>query len=90
MINTKETAALAKLSFTEEKLASFEKDMGATVRFAEKISGAPLSEAQKRDSLTNILREDRAQSSDKTEGLLGCAPESSIDEGCFTVPRVVE
>ena len=87
-VNTKALSELAKLSFTEGELSDFENDMENIVSFAKKITEADCPPSVLRDAFENVLRDDctkkeRAVSIDLT------APEGSVRDGYFTVPRVV-
>lgn len=87
---TKETADLAKLSLSEEELSSFSKDMEAIVSFAKKVAGAASNEKKPSPATKSVLRRDCPKNSFSKKKLLATAPEGSICDNCFTVPKTVE
>lgn len=87
-VNTKALSALAKLSFTNDELLEFEKDMENIVVFAKKITEAAPSFASPRKSEENVLRSDISKGESAVSIDL-TAPDGSVTDGYFTVPRVV-
>lgn len=87
-INTKELAHLARLSFSDSELSDFEGDMESIVSFAKKIGEAEEFSPFPSDEGENVLRKDCVKECGISAS--GVAPEGSIRDGFFTVPRVVD
>ena len=90
-IHVKAVAQLARLSFQEEELKAMEQDLKAIVDFAgqlEEIDTEGISPMAHVLPVQNAFREDVVQPSFDRAALLANAP--SAEEGCLSVPRVVE
>lgn len=86
---TKKTADLALLSLSDEELSSFSRDMDSIYRFAEQMTSAG-SKEQVTEVRQAPLRHDVAESFEDGAALVAAAPEGSMIDGCFTVPKAVD
>jgi aspartyl-tRNA(Asn)/glutamyl-tRNA(Gln) amidotransferase subunit C len=86
-------AALARLELTPEETALFAEQLGAILSYFEELRRADTTDvpptAQVGVLATARLREDAARSCLDRDVLLRQAPESDLDAGLFTVPRVI-
>jgi len=88
--NIKAIAGMARLSLTEEKAQSLEKDFGAILSYIDQITAvqAPIA-GQNASSVKNIMREDTdgIQSGCYTDALLANAP--AIQDNYIKVKKVL-
>ncbi len=84
-------AHLARLSLTEEEKVSMTKDMEMILEFADQINGFEFEDVNATAyviPINNVFREDEVRPSMDREKLLANAP--SKENGCYSVPKVVE
>lgn len=84
-------AHLARLNLTEEEKEQMTVDMEAIIEFADQINSLDISDVKPTDHvipINNVFREDVARPSTDREKLLSNAPNQ--ENGCFSVPKVVE
>ena len=84
-------AKLARLSLSPEEIKFFQKDLNAILSYVESLKGVdtenipPMSHVL---NMSNIWREDEAETSKETEPLLQNAP--MRDKAYYKVPRILE
>ena len=84
-------ANLARLNLTEEEKELMIKDMEAIIDFANQINELDISNINPTAHvipINNVFREDVVKPSIDREELLSNAPNK--ENGCFSVPRIVE
>ena len=84
-------ANLARLNLTEEEKEQMTKDMEAIIGFADQINSLDIADVKPTDHvipINNVFRDDVVAPSMDREKLLSNAPNQ--DNGCFSVPKVVE
>lgn len=84
-------AHLARLNLTEEEKDSMTKDMAAIIGFADQINALDIADVKPTDHvipINNVFRDDVIAPSMDREKLLSNAPNQ--EDGCFSVPKVVE
>jgi len=84
-------AHLARLSLTEEEKISMTKDMEMILAFADQINEFKVEDVNATAHvipINNVFREDNMKPSMDRDKLLANAP--SIENGCISVPKVVE
>lgn len=84
-------AHLARLNLTEEEKDQMTLDMEAIIEFADQINLLDISDIKATAHvipINNVFRKDVAAPSMDREKLLKNAP--SQENGCFSVPKVVE
>ncbi|MDA3845770.1 MAG: Asp-tRNA(Asn)/Glu-tRNA(Gln) amidotransferase subunit GatC [Vallitaleaceae bacterium] len=84
-------AKLARLNLTEEEKISFTKDMEAIISFADQINDLDIDDVKPTDHvipINNVFRPDVVVPPMDRELLLSNAP--SQENGCFSVPKIVE
>lgn len=84
-------AKLARLNLTEEEKDLMTRDLAAIIDFADQINALAIEDVKPTDHIipiNNVFREDRVQPSMDREKLLANAPNQ--ENGCFSVPKVVE
>ena len=89
-INVAAVARLAKLDFSDEEMASLEKDMNAIINFADKLGEADTANEDislQINPLQNVFRDDEPVSGIPTEKLIAAA--KTQENGYITVPRVI-
>ncbi|MCD6097412.1 Asp-tRNA(Asn)/Glu-tRNA(Gln) amidotransferase subunit GatC [bacterium] len=87
----KKVAALARLEFSDDSLASFVTEFAKIISYIEKINELPLeglSPLSHPVEGVQMLREDKVKGSLSISDALSNAP--SKRDGFFTVPRVLE
>jgi aspartyl-tRNA(Asn)/glutamyl-tRNA(Gln) amidotransferase subunit C len=86
-------AALARLELTAEETALFAEQLGAILSYFEDLRRADTTNVPPTAQVAGLsaapLREDVPRPSLDRDVLLSQAPEAHIDEGLFTVPRVI-
>lgn len=87
-INVSHIAKLSRLTFSEQEMKKFDKDMSGIIEMVEK-----LPEMNEISSLIDVenkmeLRTDEAQKLFKRDDLLKNAPQ--VEAGCVVVPKVIE
>ena len=83
-------ARLANLSFTEQELELFTRQLGSILEYIDKLNELDTSRIQPTSHVTRmeqVLREDRTAESLSVPQALANAPESKDDH--FTVPKVI-
>ena len=83
-------AELARLSLTDEEIATFTLQLDDILTHFEKLGELDTSDVEPTAhviELSNALREDASRKSPPRERMLANAPET--DRGCFKVPRIV-
>lgn len=84
-------AKLARLNLTEAEKEHLTKDMEAIIAFADQINELDIADVKPTDHvipINNVFREDVVKASMDREQLLRNAP--SKENGCFSVPKIVE
>ncbi len=84
-------AHLARLSLTEEEKVQMTKDMEMILEFADQINEYTFEDVNATAHvipINNVFREDEVSPSMDRDVLLKNAP--SKENGCYTVPKVVE
>lgn len=84
-------AHLARLNLTEEEKEQMTVDMEAIIEFADQINSLDISDVKPTDHvipINNVFRTDEARPSTDRDKLLSNAPNK--EDGCFSVPKVVE
>ena len=86
-------AALARLELTSEETALFAEQLGAILSYFEDLRRADTTNVPPTAQVGGLaaapLREDAARPSLDRDVLLRQAPDADIDDGLFTVPRVI-
>ena len=83
-------ARLANLSFTDQELELFTRQLGSILEYIDKLNELDTSRIQPTSHVTRMeqmLREDRTAESLSVPQALANAPESKDDH--FTVPKVI-
>lgn len=84
-------ANLARLNLTEDEIEHFTKDMEAIIAFADQINELDINDVKPTDHvipINNVFRKDEVVEPMDRELLLSNAP--SQENGCFSVPKIVE
>ena len=84
-------AHLARLSLTDEEKVSMTKDMEMILEFADQINKYQVEDVNATSNIipiNNVFREDIVRESMDRDELLANAP--SVENGCYSVPKVVE
>ncbi len=84
-------ANLARLNLTEEEKEQMTKDMEAIIAFADQINALDIKDVKPTDHIipiNNVFRKDEIVPSMDRDLLLSNAP--SKENGCFSVPQIVE
>lgn len=84
-------AHLARLNLTEQEKERMKKDLEAIISFADQLNELEISDVQPTAHvipIQNVFRMDKIEPSLDREQLLKNAPEN--ENGCFSVPKVVE
>jgi len=84
-------AHLARLSLTDEEKVSMTKDMEMILEFADQINEYEVNDVNATSHvipINNVFREDVVRESMDRDELLRNAP--STENGCYSVPKVVE
>ncbi|MCT4544253.1 MAG: Asp-tRNA(Asn)/Glu-tRNA(Gln) amidotransferase subunit GatC [Vallitalea sp.] len=84
-------ANLARLNLTEEEKEEMISDMGVIIEFADRINELNIEDITPTAHvipINNVFREDIVQPSFSRDELLKNAPNK--EDGCFSVPRIVE
>jgi aspartyl-tRNA(Asn)/glutamyl-tRNA(Gln) amidotransferase subunit C len=84
-------AHLARLSLTEEEKVQMTKDMEMILEFADQINEYTFEDVNATAHvipINNVFRDDEVSPSMNRDVLLSNAP--SKENGCYTVPKVVE
>lgn len=84
-------ANLARLNLTEEEKEHMTKDMGSIITFVDQMNALDISDVKPTDHIipiNNVFREDVVRPSMDREELLRNAPDQ--EEGCYSVPKIVE
>lgn len=84
-------AKLARLSFSDEELDRFARQLSQILSYAEQVSALATEDTPPTSHalpLRNVLRDDEVRPSLPTEKALSIAPE--VEEGRFKVPRILE
>jgi len=84
-------AHLARLNLTEEEKIQMTRDMEAIIGFADQINALEIGDVIPTAHvipINNVFRDDVARPSMDREKLLRNAPNQ--ENGCFSVPKVVE
>lgn len=84
-------ANLARLNLTETEKEHFTKDMEAIIAFADQLNSLDIADVKPTDHIipiNNVFRKDEVKPSMDRELLLSNAP--TQENGCFSVPKIVE
>jgi len=84
-------ANLARLSFSDEEIEKFTKDLISIVHFADKLNELDTTDIEPTAHtlpIQNVFRKDEARPSFDRDKMLQNAP--TKDAGCYSVPKVVE
>jgi aspartyl-tRNA(Asn)/glutamyl-tRNA(Gln) amidotransferase subunit C len=84
-------ANLARLNLTEEEKEQMTTDLEAIIDFADKINGFEIDDTNPTAHIipiNNVFRKDEVKPSYNRDELLKNAPNK--EDGCFSVPRIVE
>lgn len=84
-------ANLARLNLTDEEKEHLTKDMEAIIEFADQINSLDISDVEPTAHvipINNVFRDDNVRPSMDRDELLSNAP--NMDNGCFSVPKIVE
>lgn len=84
-------ANLARLNLTEDEKEQMTKDMEAIINFADEINSLDINNVDPTAHvipINNVFRKDEVKESMDRDELLSNAPNK--ENGCFSVPRIVE
>ena len=84
-------AHLARLNLTEAETLEMTRDMEAIINFADQINALEITDAAPTAHIipiNNVFRSDEMKPSMDRDKLLGNAPNQQ--DGCFSVPKIVE
>ena len=87
----KHVADLARLTFSDDELVTFAKQMGEVIQYAERLNELDTEDVVPTThvmDVRNVLREDEARPSMNREDVLKNAPASK--DGQFEVPSVLD
>ncbi|QQK75370.1 Asp-tRNA(Asn)/Glu-tRNA(Gln) amidotransferase subunit GatC [Salicibibacter cibarius] len=87
----KHVADLARLTFSDDELETFAKQMGDVIKYAERLNELDTEDVVPTThvmDVRNVLREDEVRPSMKREDVLKNAPASK--DGQFEVPSVLD
>jgi len=84
-------ARLARLSFTDDELARFTRQLSSILEYAEQVTALATEDVPPTSHaipLTNVFRDDEVAPCLPQEKALGIGPE--VEDGRFKVPRILE
>lgn len=89
--DVEKVARLARLEVTEEEKATYAKQLGAILEYAEKLNSLDVAGVEPTAHvlpIQNVLRVDALAASLPREQALANAPDPA--KGCFRVPKILE